>query len=185
VNGGGIAHGGLQFAEEIDGFSGFFGAQEGDAEEIGSLEIALKGDGFLQLGDGGIDVAIEKMNTPEGVVSSGVIGLGPEDGLKDLRSLFGVALAKPGDAIVQLEGGVGWRQFDGFIEDSSGLIESLLGDGEVAELAEAERDGQAIVPFRAREIAGGERGLGGLELAPQSLAGIIGGSGWRELESER
>jgi len=50
----------------------------------------------------------------------------------------------------------------------------LLGHGEIAQLAESQRDGQVVVVLSAGEIASRKRGLGGVELALQRFAGIIG-----------
>jgi len=102
VEGGGISHGRLQFAEELGGFRDSLGSQEGDAEKICGLKIVLQSDGFLQLGNGSVDVAIEEEKTAESVMSASIVGMRAEHGLNHLGGFVGVALAEPSDTTFQV-----------------------------------------------------------------------------------
>src|SRR5579859_7538668 len=81
VESGRIAHGRLQLGEEVGGFRGFLGSEEGDAKKVGGLEIVLQGDGFLQFGDGSVEIAGKEVQAAESVVSASVAGIGSQHGL--------------------------------------------------------------------------------------------------------
>jgi len=63
------------------------------------------------------------------------------------------------------------------------LIELLLGDGEIAELAEAQGNCQTEVFFCAGKITYSQSRFGGGELAPQRFGRVISGINEWSLES--